>query len=105
MQNEVALFEIKRLKREEKSILISFSNSSQIGRTVFEKSMFKDVFVFFCFYQNIDEVNEENWQNMLMNINFCQYFTNILGINLHTTFISQNFGLKRGKMFSYALEH
>ena len=51
-------------------------------------------FVFYCFCQYIDKVNEENWQNVLININFCQFFTNILWINLHTTFILQNFGLK-----------
>ena len=48
----------------------------------------------FCHY--IDEVNEENWQNMLMNINLYQYFTSILWINLHTIFILQNFSLKLG---------
>ena len=42
-------------------------------------------FVFYCFCQYIDKVNDENWQNVLININFCQYFTNILWINLHTT--------------------
>ena len=35
-------------------------------------------FVLYCICQYIDEVNEENWQNVLININFCQYFTNIL---------------------------
>ena len=32
---------------------------------------------------------------------FCQYFTNILWINLHTTFILQNFGLKLHQCVSY----
>ena len=50
--------------------------------------------VYYHFCQYIDEGNEENLQNMLININFCQYFANILWMNLHTTFILQNFGLK-----------
>ena len=31
-------------------------------------------FQLYCFCQYIDEVDEENWQNMLINIHFCQYF-------------------------------
>ena len=42
----------------------------------------------------ISTFNDKNWQNMLINIIFCQYFTNILWLNLHTTFILQNFNLK-----------
>ena len=62
---------------------------------VFEKLQLKDAFLFYCFcqYQNV-KVTEENWQNVLINIKFCQYFTNILWKNLHTTIILQNFGLK-----------
>ena len=37
-------------------------------------------FAFYCFGQCIDEVNEENWPNMLMFIIFCQYFTKIINI-------------------------
>ena len=33
-------------------------------------------FVCYCFCQYIDDGNEENWQNMLTDINFCQYFMN-----------------------------
>ena len=56
--------------------------------------MLKDSLYFIVFANILIKLNEENWQNMLININFGQYFTNILWINLHTTFILQNFGLK-----------
>ena len=36
-------------------------------------------------------------KNMLIDINFYQYFTDILWINLHTNFILPNFGLKLGQ--------
>ena len=45
------------------------------ARTAFYYNMFIfSFFVLHCICQYIDEVNEENWQNMLININFCQYF-------------------------------
>ena len=40
--------------------------------------VFRFFFVLYCIFQYIDEVDEENWQSVLININFCQYFTNIL---------------------------
>ena len=45
---------------------------------VFWEIAIERFFVFYCFCQNIDKVNEGNWQNVLIIINFCQYFTNIL---------------------------
>ena len=54
-------------------------------------------FVLYCICQYIDEVNEEYWQNMLIDINLCQYFINMLWINPRNTFILQNFGLKLGQ--------
>ena len=60
-------------------------------------------FVLYCICQYIDEVNEGNWQNMLININFWQYFANILCINLHTTFIE--FWPETLPMCSYSLKH
>ena len=47
-----------------------------MGHTDFEKLLLKDS-LYFNIFANIDEVNGENWQNVLININFCQYFTNI----------------------------
>ena len=43
----------------------------------------ESLFVFYHFCQlYIDKINEESWQNVLMNINF---FTNILWVNLYAT--------------------
>ena len=44
----------------------------------FQNMLVFSFFVLYCICQYIDEVNEENWQNMLININFWQYFANIL---------------------------
>ena len=57
-------------------------------------------FVHFCVSLLSNEMHKKPhflfkaWVDTNLNINFCQYFTNIWWINLHTTFILQNFGLK-----------
>ena len=48
-----------------------------------QKNGFQNMLVFsfcvlYCTCQNIDKVNEGNWQNMLIDMNFWQYFANIL---------------------------
>ena len=73
------------------NILLKFQPNRDIR---FWDTAVERFFEFYCLCQYIDKVNEENWQNMLININFWQYFTNILWINLHTTFILQDLGLK-----------
>ena len=47
---------------------------------VFEKLPLKDSLHFIVFAK---KANEENWQNVLININFWEYLTNILWINLY----------------------
>ena len=94
IQSEVALFEIKvGLYEREKQT----KDNSEIwtkSDTVFEKLLLKDSLYFIVFNQYIDDLDEENWRNMLMNINIFPIITNILWINLPTTFISQNFSMK-----------
>ena len=87
------------IEKSKLNILLRFQPNPTYG---FWDTAVERFFVFYCFCQYIDKVNEENWQNMLININFWQYFTNSLWVNLHTTFIFQNFGLKLPKC-SYSL--
>ena len=49
----------------------------EIGHTVFKVWLFLVSLYIFAFAY-IDDGNEENWQNILININFCKYFANIL---------------------------
>ena len=63
-------------------------------------------FVFYCFCQYIDKVNEESWQNMFIKINFCQFFffflyTNILWINAHITSLLLSYEILVWNIISY----
>ena len=85
----------RQKKKKKKKTILKF----QANRTYsFWNVAVERFYVFYCFCQYTDKVNGD----MLISIHFCQNFTNILRINLHTTFILQNFGLK---LITATLEH
>ena len=69
----------------------------EIKHTVFKIFLVSLYFIVFA----MDKVNEENWQNMLINIKFCQYFINEPSYYFDLTeFWSENL-----PVCSYGLKH
>ena len=63
----------------------------------FQDMLVFDFFVLYCFCQYIDNINEKNWQNVVMNMSFCQYFAKILCIKVYCIFTLKNFVLQLGQ--------
>ena len=73
------MLEIKKslLQREEQtnSIKISAKSDIKYWRNCCCKILC--ILLFLPIYGIMDEVNEENWSNVLININLCQYLANM----------------------------
>ena len=75
-----------------------------IARAVFKICLFfiSLYYIVFCLY--IDNINEKNWQKVVMNMLFCQYFVKILCIKVYCIFILKNLTSNLAKVFLVSLE-